>query len=155
MGFQESLADAVRVSVDNFTVPVVSPVGLVLLKLFAWKDRHHVQPRKDAADIAYVLRHYSTLLTEKVLFDDYFDIVEASGFDVDLAAGHVLGRKINKLAELDTREYLEQLLHNELSQGTDSRLVREVAETLAGAEEERAFQLLSSLKMGFDEGAAK
>jgi predicted nucleotidyltransferase len=145
----------VHISVDDFTVPVISPVGLVLLKLIAWKERHPVQPKKDAADIAYVLRHYSTLLTEKALFDDYFDIVEASGFAVDLAAGRVLGGKISKLAAPDTRGYVEQLLNDELSQDTDSRLVREVAETLAGAEEERAFQLLSSLKMGFDEGAAK
>ncbi|BAU49561.1 hypothetical protein SVA_3013 [Sulfurifustis variabilis] len=155
IGFREAYAEAVVVSLDGLSVPVVSPVGLALLKLVAWSERHHTQPKKDAADLAYVLRHFSAILTEQVLFDEYFSIVETSGFDVDVAASRVLGRKIANLAAEDTRSYVLNLLHRELKQGTDSKLVREVGEHLAGAGEERALQLLESLRTGFVETAGK
>lgn len=155
IGFREAYAEAITVALNGLSVPVVSPVGLALLKFVAWNERHHIQPKKDAADLAYVLRHFSTILTEEVLFAEYFLVVEASGFDLDVAASQVLGRKIANLAAEDTRSYVLNLLHRELKQGTDSKLVREVGEHLAGAGEERALQLLESLRTGFVEPAGK
>ena len=151
VGFREAHAGTVNVKLDGLTVPVINPVGLVLLKLVAWSERHRTQPRKDAADLAYVLRHFSTILTEQVLFDEYFDAVEASGFDVDLAASWVLGREIAMLAETDARAFVLKLLEDELRHGTDSLLVREIGEYLGGANAERAHDLLRSLKAGFVE----
>lgn len=155
IGFREAYAEAVTVPLDGLGVPVVSPVGLALLKLVAWNERHHTQPKKDAADLAYVLRHFSAILTEKVLFDEYFSVVEASGFDVDVAASWVLGHKMARMAAADTRSYVRNLLDKELKQGTDSKLVREVGERLAGAGEDRGLQLLESLRTGFIEAAGK
>lgn len=151
IGFREAYADAVKVTLDNLIVPVVSPIGLMVLKLVAWNERHHAQPKKDAADMAYVLRHFSAILTEKALFDEYFDAVEAADFDVDVAASRVLGGKMAKLAKADTRAYLGRLLDVELKHGVDSALVREIAEHLAGANVERAYQLLENLRAGFVE----
>lgn len=155
IGFREAYAEAIAVSLDGLRVPVVSPVGLALLKLVAWNERHHMQPKKDAADLAYVLRHFSTILTEKVLFGEYFSAVEASGFDVEIAASRVLGHQMARLAAKDTRAYVLRLLDRELKEGTDSKLVREVSEHLAGAGEERGLQLLESLRTGFVEAAGK
>lgn len=151
IGFREAYADTVSVKLDGLNVPVISPVGLVLLKLVAWSERHRAQPRKDAADLAYVLRHFGAILTEQALFDEYFDAVEALGFDVDLAASRVLGRKIATLAEQDTRGFVLSLLEGELRHGTDSLLAREISGQLGGENEERAFDLLQSLKEGFVE----
>jgi len=45
-GFQEAYDNAVQVLVnDTLMVRVVSPVGLLLLKLVAWGERHNIQPR--------------------------------------------------------------------------------------------------------------
>lgn len=69
-GFRDACRGALTVLVnDVLPVPVVSPEGLVVLKLFAWHDRHLTQPRKDAADLAYVLRYYGEVLGQEVLFD--------------------------------------------------------------------------------------
>jgi predicted nucleotidyltransferase len=149
VGFREAYRDAVIVAVEGLRVPVVSAAGLMLLKLAAWKERHHTQPRKDAADIAYLISHYETLLTPKVLFDAHMEDVVAADYDLTLAACHVMGRKMAALAARDTWEYLNQWLTTELASGADSRLVRDVAEALAGADDERGYQLLKNIRDGF------
>ncbi len=148
-GFREAYADSMRVLVnDELVVPVVSPVGLVLLKLVAWEERHPAYPRKDAADIAYVLQHFGTLLTEEVLFDEYFDAVMEAEYDIDLAAARVLGRRLSEVVADDTRDWLSRLLTRELRASTDSALVREVAESLTPIGAERACDLLAQLRLG-------
>lgn len=51
--------------------------------------------------------------------------MEASDYDLDLAASLVLGRQMTMLAEKDTREFVLNLLVEELRQQTASPLVRE------------------------------
>lgn len=153
MGFREAYAGAVEVDVGGLIVPVVNPVGLMLLKLMAWTQRRYTQPRKDAADMAYLLRYFSAILTEKVLFDHDYAAIEAAAFDLDVAACRVLGQKMANMAAKDTRARALNILDSELKEETDSALVREIAEHLAGAGEERAYHLLESLRVGFVEAA--
>lgn len=148
LGFREAYTDIIQVDVNGLTVPIVSPVGLMLLKLVAWHERRTEQPKKDAADLAYVLRHYAKILSEPVLFEQHFTVVEAAGFDIDLAASRVLGQKIAQLAAQDTRAFVKALLEEQLVQGTDSILVREIGEQLAG-DIERTYALLQALQAGF------
>lgn len=151
IGFREAYADVVDVMIDGLKVSVISPVGLVLLKLVAWSDRHWTHPMKDAADLAYVIRHYGTILTEHVLFDEYIDAIEASGYDVDLAANRVLGRKIASLVGKVAGDFILNLLENELRQETDSQLVRDIRNQTPGADTEHVYALLQSLKAGLIE----
>jgi predicted nucleotidyltransferase len=139
------------VTIDGLKVPVISPVGLVLLKLVAWSDRHWTHPMKDAADLAYVIRHYGTILTEEVLFDEYIDAIEASEYDVDLAANRVLGRKIASLVGKVAGDFILNLLENELRQETDSQLVRDIRNQTPGVDTEHVYALLQSLKAGLIE----
>ena len=162
IGFREAHADTVDVAIKGLTVPVVSPVGLMMLsteplntdyrRLVAWGERHVAKPGRDAADLAYVLRHISAILTEPVLFDEYYDAVEASKYDIDLAASRVLGRKIAMLAQEDTWAYLLSLLEKHLHEGIDSPLVRELGKQMRGLDIVRTNDLLQSLKAGFIEG---
>jgi len=153
LGFREACDDAVEVIVNGkLRVPVVSPAGLMLLKLIAWGDRHLSHPRRDAADIAYVLRHCSSIETKQGLFEDHYDAVEQSGYDIDLAGVYVLGRRVGLLASADTHERLLALLDGELRMGTDSRLVYEIADFLPAAEENRCLQLLTQFRSGLLDG---
>lgn len=152
LGFRDACADAVLVTVnDNLPVPVVSPAGLVLLKIIAWKDRHHSHPGRDAGDIAYVLRHYNRIETEQKLFDDHYDAVEEAGYDIDFAAARVLGRRIGSLASPRTHEQLLSILGNEIQIGMDSDLVSDIAEWLPGYELERVLQVLEQLQTGLND----
>ena len=155
MGFREAYAEAIEVDVDGVVVPVVSPSGLMLLKLIAWTQRRYTQPKKDAADMAYLLKHFSAVLTEKVLFDQHSKAIEAASYDIDLAGCRVLGQKMASMSAKDTLTFVRNLLDGELKEETDSALVREVAEHLAGAGDERAYRLLESLREGFAEALEK
>ncbi|MBI3000693.1 MAG: hypothetical protein HYY46_19910 [Deltaproteobacteria bacterium] len=151
-GFQEAYDNAVSVLVnDTLVVRVVSPVGLFLLKLVAWGERHNIQPRKDAADIAYVLRHSPTLFGATNLFEEHFEIVESAGYDLELAAARLLGQKMSALASERTRKHVRKLLEQELNNGIESKLVREVAESLVPAEGTRTYELLSQIMIGLAE----
>ncbi len=151
-GFREACDDAVPVLVnDTLVVHVVSPVGLLLLKLVAWEDRHTTQPGKDAADIAYVLHHGPTLLGEETIYDEHFDMVTATGFDLELAGARGLGRKLSNLVLEPTSQHVRKLLERELTNGIESKLVREVSESLAPAGEIRAHALLSQVLAGLSD----
>jgi len=151
-GFEDACRHAAIVVVNDGAcrVPVVTPEHLVSLKLFAWKDRRFTHPRKDAADLAYVLGHATAWVGEERLFDSHFDVVAAAGYDLDLAAARVLGRTLAAQASPTTRTLLTELLSAELARGEDSDLVRDVGRQLmTGAK--RAFALLDALRQGVQE----
>jgi predicted nucleotidyltransferase len=53
IGFEEAFQAAMTVLVDvDLPVKVASPSGMMLMKVFAWQDRKHLQPTgKDAQDL--------------------------------------------------------------------------------------------------------
>ena len=152
MGFREAYEDAVPVEVEGIVVPVVSPVGLMLLKLVAWAERRYSQPRKDAADMAYILSHFSEVLTKEVLFDQHLAELEAESYDIDLAASRILGQRMAAMTGKDTQQFLCDLLNRELQEASDAVLVRDVAANMGAKGEERTYQLLERLKTGFEGG---
>jgi predicted nucleotidyltransferase len=155
-GFQEAYDNAVQVLInDALMARVASPVGLFLLKLVAWKDRHDSQPGKDAPDIAYVLHHSPTLIGVTNLFEEHFEIVESADYDLDLAAAQLLGRQISAIASQRTRTHVRELLEQELKEEMESKLVREVAKSLVPAGETRIFDLLSQVMAGLAESGSQ
>ncbi len=148
-GFEDACRHAAVVVVNDGAcrVPVVTPEHLVSLKLFAWKDRRLTDPRKDAADLAYVLGHPAAWIGEERLFDSHFDVVETAGYDTDLAAARVLGRTLATQASPTTRTRLAGLLSEELARGEDSDLVRDVGRELMTGPA-RAFALLDAFRQG-------
>jgi predicted nucleotidyltransferase len=136
-------------------VPVVSAEGLVMLKLFAWRDRHLTQPRKDAGDIAYVLLNYPELVGEPVLFEDHLSFVEAADYDLELAAARVLGGKIAGLSSSSTYGMLTVLLDQELAAEEDADLVRDLSAVLVPPNDGRALALIQSLHRGLEEAGGE
>lgn len=153
VGFHDALADAVPVWVnDSLLVPVASPAGLLLLKLLAWNERHDQKPGRDAADIAYVLRHAVTLISERVLFEEHLALVSGLEYDIDLAAAYVLGNQIRRLTSAKTQAQLAAILAPLASEGEDAALVRDVTARMPGEDHGRVGARLMQLKAGFEAG---
>lgn len=150
-GFRDALADAVPVWVnDTLLVPVVSPAGLLLLKLLAWNERRDQKSGRDASDIAYVLRHAAKLISEHRLFEEHLSVVDRLGYDIDLAAAYVLGGQIRALTSAKTREQLLSVLTPLLTEAEDAVLVRDTSAYMPSEDSERVGARLRQLKAGFE-----
>lgn len=122
-GFNEAFAVSLDVCVSNnpeLTVKVASPVGLVLLKLFAWKDRK--PETRDAIDLGYLVRAYLDLGNRERLFHEHPDLVH-EGFDYQVAGAQLLGRDLAQACDLRTRKHLIQILEPELNKSGSLPLV--------------------------------
>ena len=106
VGYEETLAAAVEVQIEpDFTARVASLPGLTLLKIFAWDDRGHANP-KDARDLLTVLRNYAGAEHARLYEDD--ELRKAVDYDDDRAGARLLGCDVRRIAFPAT---LEQLLH--------------------------------------------
>lgn len=129
LGFAEAHADAdlVRIQDDPpLAIPVVSPVGLVLLKLIAWGDRLPNQRAKDALDIRYVLENYHELPEEWTGLWGYSDLIDLYGGDIELVASHLLGASVRALASEASAAAIDRVLQrhsHELLADMSTRLV--------------------------------
>jgi predicted nucleotidyltransferase len=101
-GFEEAWASSLPVEVeDDFTVRVASVPGLTLLKLIAWEDRG-VQTNKDAADLYRLLATYSEAGNFDRLYDQELALLEAVGFDLEIAGAELLGRDVARICPAPT-----------------------------------------------------
>lgn len=77
-------------------VRVASIPGLMILKLVAWSDRGR-ETDKDAADIYRLLSTYADAGNTDRLYENEMDLLEAVGFDLQLAGAELLGRDVGYL----------------------------------------------------------
>lgn len=72
---------------------VASIPELMLLKLVAWSDRGR-ETEKDAADTYRLLTTYADAGNTDRLYENEMDLLQAVGFDMQLAGAELLGRDI-------------------------------------------------------------
>jgi predicted nucleotidyltransferase len=108
-GFSDGLASAVPVRLEeNLVIPVVSLPVLLVLKLFAWDDRRY--EKKDAPDIYTLLREYGDAGNEDRLYGEEVGLLEAEGYDVELAGARLLARDSARMVSTDTKERARKIL---------------------------------------------
>jgi predicted nucleotidyltransferase len=101
-GYREAVDAAAAVEIaPSFVVRVVSLPGLALLKLLAWADRGAVDAR-DAIDLAMLLRRYQAAGNEDRLYGAEIAVLEAAGYNVDLAGPRLLGRDVARISRADS-----------------------------------------------------
>lgn len=154
IGFEEAFNAAITVLADiDLPVKVASPAGLMLMKLFAWEDRKHLQPTgKDAQDIRLLLTRY-----EDVAGRDLFEIpglMEAEDYDANLAAARLLGRDVADLLTPASSAALFPILDREIGAQSASILIEQLLRggRLAGIFREEDFQKTRALLISFREG---
>lgn len=81
LGCDEALAASLKVEVEPGTVvPVASLASLGMLKVFAWVDRG-TRDRKDAQDLALLLRRYADTIDPDHLYGSEAAVLEAVDYD--------------------------------------------------------------------------
>lgn len=111
-GFSDGLESAVQVRLDkNLVIPVVSIRVLLVLKLFAWVDRKH--EKRDAADIHTLLKEYGDAGNEDRLYGEELNVLEAEGYDFELAGARLIGRDAAGVISEDTRKRARDILESD------------------------------------------
>jgi len=147
-GFSDGLESAVPVRLEkNLVIPVVSLPVLLVLKLLAWVDRKH--EKRDAADIHTLLKEYGDAGNEDRLYGEELNVLEAEGYDFELAGASLIGHDAALVISPDTRNRVRDILQSEplmaeltnqiivLSIRNDSEYIR------------RQESLVSKLRQGF------
>ena len=110
-GFSDGLESAVPVRLDqNLIIRVVSLPVLLVLKLFAWRDRKHEM--RDAPDIYTLLRQYGDAGNEDRLFGEDMNVLEAEGYDFELAGARLIAHDAARVVSADTQKRLREILES-------------------------------------------
>lgn len=114
LGFSEALENAWQVQIldePEVSVPVANPAAMIVLKMIAWTERGPQLRRKDAQDIAYIIKSYSKIpeVYELLHSDEY---MEKCGWDEDLASAKLLGNVIAEMLDEQTNKYIQDNISN-------------------------------------------
>ncbi len=108
-GYNDVLAAAVNVVLmPGLEGKVVSLPGLGVLKLIAWSDRGKANP-KDARDLIHLMENYTAAGNIDRVYDEE-GVIEAGGYDPDLAGVYLLGKDIGRLVAPETVALLRQII---------------------------------------------
>lgn len=113
-GFADVLASTIYIRLrasPKLEIPVVTPPGLVLLKLIAWLDRDRRGQRKDAADLRYLLETYEEIPEISKSLHDHQAMLELYDWDLRLGGAHLLGQHARQIAAFDTLNLLVENYH--------------------------------------------
>jgi predicted nucleotidyltransferase len=112
-GFAEALSSAVRVRLPgDITVFVASLAAQSLLKLVAWRDRHH-QDSRDAIDLRSIIDAYSRGPYFEQLYVDHENSLVQYDYDAALAGADRMGHETSELIAERHREKIRALLNEE------------------------------------------
>jgi predicted nucleotidyltransferase len=111
-GFDDALESAVTVRLDeNLAIKVICLPALIILKLLAWIDRGH--ENRDAPDIYTLLKEYGDAGNEERLYGENVAILEAEGYDVEMAGARLIGMDAARIVSPGTREQVTALLQSD------------------------------------------
>lgn len=150
-GFDDAMSNTLEVLLSaepELVINTASLDAIAVLKLIAWRDRHHDNP-KDAIDLMTILESYLDAGNQERLHDEHADMLDEN-FDYELAGARLLGRDITASIKPDTVALLEEILEQETREDQAAyRLAENMCSRGSGAEMIRkAKNLLLSMKEG-------
>lgn len=110
IGFDDAFSRAIEIDMDKVTVRVASPLGIALLKLFAWISR---QAKKDADDFINIVTNYLDFDNQDRFNADHTDLLLEEHFDYVLSGCRFLGRDLKDLS-LETQNRLKVFFDNKM-----------------------------------------
>jgi predicted nucleotidyltransferase len=148
-GFGDALAASVTVEVGpEIEIKIASLPGIAILKIFAWADRGHENP-KDAIDLVLLLRSYNEAGNANRIYEEANALaaLEAAGNDPELAGAWLLGSDVAAMTTAPTSTALESLLNGPKRR----RLIEDMARAMLGRDDslEYSDRLLEQFTNGF------
>ncbi len=143
LGFSEAFENALQVKISDSPaceIPVVSPVGLALLKLVSWTEREPERRPNDAKDLLYLCANYQRIPRVSDAMYSQEQMMDSYGWVPERGSANLLGGDVRQIVNTNTHEYLEQLFHEKISNRPLKLLIRESCETGAAAERYEAHE---------------
>lgn len=131
LGFNAAEEASLKVNVDQeIQIQIASLSGVFLLKITAWKGRHH-ESNKDADDIGFILENYLLINEERAAVEYYGDIYDKDDFTVIKGSGTLLGIDIAGILKEYPKEskIFKQILVKTLEKKEESILINQIIET--------------------------
>lgn len=131
LGFEEAEKDLVKVKIDDtLEIDIVSLVGNFILKLVAWKNRHH-KGNKNADDMVFILLNYLNIHEERAAMEHYDEVYEIENFTITKAGAALLGIDINILLSDNkvNKAKLKAIIETEINAAEKSVLFNQILET--------------------------
>lgn len=150
LGFQEALNNANTVRLCGTPIldaPVASPEGITILKFIAWTDRAADLRKKDAKDIAYLLKTYENIpaVSDQLYRDTTF--MALYGWDITLASAHQLGVHVKQITLPRTYSAISNLLNKQSTKLPIEKLINEMSGN--AAQDSRNEALINAFGAGF------
>jgi predicted nucleotidyltransferase len=154
VGYREALVGSTELILPHGRhVRMVSLVGLLILKLIAWSQRHRSAPGKDAYDLRALLTHYLDAGNLERLYGEHIDLVDVE-FDYPIAGARVAGRDASTFLRLYSTH--SKAVHGQLCAILDAEIDAEGGRVLigqSGAPDPEEFRkLLAAFLLGLNEG---
>ena len=149
LGFREAHNHAMNITIQQnplIEIPVVTPQGLVLLKVIAWADRERDIRSKDAQDVAYLLEAYQKVngVTDRI-FEDA-ERMDQYGWLPELGSAYILGVDTAAITEGKTKQLVLNILDDNLKNDGPNLLVVDMG---GNYEYEERYNLLKAFSDGF------
>lgn len=142
IGFEDAYNSAIEIDINEVNVKVTSPLGLALLKLFAWASR---QARKDASDFINLVSNYLDFDNQERFYSEHVDLFLEEHFDYLLSGCRLLGRDLNGLS-LETQSRLKELFDNKILMNNLA-----ISITQPQIDYDLAVSMLEMIKQGFND----
>jgi predicted nucleotidyltransferase len=108
LGFHEVHLNAELLDIGGgIVLPVATPAGLAVLKIFAYNDRHYDD---DIRDLYFILEHYDRANNEVRIFEELSELLATGEIDYESAKGYLLGSDIRSFLSNQTLDVLLQIL---------------------------------------------
>jgi len=148
-GFQEAITNAQQVLVNKepaVVCPVVTPEGLMVLKLISWSERSRERRKNDATDIQYILSNYLEIknILDDVYNDNNADIIARYDWDPNQASCSLLGIACKELVSDGT--YAEIV---KLHDSNNVKNIERIVEEMSGGVLDKNLKLLEAFMNGF------
>ena len=145
-GFVEAYDSALKVKLtSDLAIRIVSPVGLVILKIIAWNDR---RLNKDTSDFWLVTKNYFDINNNaNRIYENHSEWLIDKDFDTRIAGAKLLGIDIAKISSRSTKSAILEIL---MDRKTKEQFIFEIIRLEKRVEEDfdRVSKIVDSLLEG-------